>query len=439
MKQRSKNRSLENLFRGQFDSYEVKPSGDFWPRFEKKLRVREFLRFNPARFNIVYLGIAIAAGVVATVLLTSGNKKLNETTPPVVIENKIAAVINENPASVSLSSNKVINTEYKDEVKKTGVENSDNKINDPVFVDSKERLDKKEAPRVVKEKLGVEVIDPVVDIKTIDLVKSLPKAGFDLNMKSGCTPLQVRFDNLSLNFDSCIWEFGDGGYSIAIDPVWVFDEPGNYEVSLIVFGSDNSRAVFKKSVTAHSSPVARFEVSSVNPVLPEEEVMFYNYSEGSVAWKWEFGDGKTSNEYEPAHFYSKYGTYGVKLTAYSEYGCADSMVIVNAFGDNSCYVKFPNVFIPNEGGPTGGYYSHRSDEQSDVFHPVWSGVTQYQLRVYSRQGILVFESNDISIGWDGYYKGQKAEPGVYIWKVRGLFTNGDPFVKGGDVTLIPKR
>ena len=29
-----------------------------------------------------------------------------------------------------------------------------------------------------------------------------------------------------------------------------------------------------------------------------------------------------------------------------------------------------------------------------------------------------------------------ANPGVYIWKVRGNFINGEPFTKMGDVTLL---
>lgn len=438
MEQNGKNRSLEELFRGQLDSYEVKPSWNFWPRFEKKLRAREFLKFNPGKFNIGYLSVAVAAGVVAVVLLTGGNKKLNETGTPAVIKDQILMESVVDPASPSLSSNQVNITESQGETKKIVIEKIDTDSANSVRVNNNKRLDENETLQVVNQKLAVKVIAPDEAVKTDKLVKPIPRAGFDLDVKSGCTPLQVSFDNLSLNFDSCIWDFGDGGYSTANDPIWVFDEPGNYEVSLIVFGSDNNRAVLKKFVTAHPSPVSRFEVSAGEPALPEEEVTFYNYSEGSVAWKWEFGDGKISNEFEPAHFYSSFGSYSVKLTAYSEFGCVDSMEITNAFGDNSCFVKFPNVFIPNEGGPTGGYYSNRSDEQSDVFHPVWSGVTKYQLSIYSRQGILVFESSDISIGWDGYYKGQKAETGVYIWKVRGLYKNGDTFVKGGDVTLFPK-
>jgi len=49
---------------------------------------------------------------------------------------------------------------------------------------------------------------------------------------------------------------------------------------------------------------------------------------------------------------------------------------------------------------------------------------------------LIFETNDINIGWDGYFKGQLSNPGVYIWKVRGNFRNGEPFTKMGDVTLL---
>ena len=49
---------------------------------------------------------------------------------------------------------------------------------------------------------------------------------------------------------------------------------------------------------------------------------------------------------------------------------------------------------------------------------------------------MIFESNDINIGWDGYNKGELCEPGVYIWKVRGKFRNGEPFIKMGDVTLL---
>ena len=126
----------------------------------------------------------------------------------------------------------------------------------------------------------------------------------------------------------------------------------------------------------------------------------------------------------------------LNLLVSSEYGCSDSLTVINAFSGSEYFIDFPNAFIPNTQGPSGGYYSSKSDEASQVFHPVSSGVSDYQLKIFSKLGMMIFESNDINIGWDGYFKGQLCDPGVYIWKVRGNFRNGEPFTKMGDVTLL---
>jgi hypothetical protein len=120
----------------------------------------------------------------------------------------------------------------------------------------------------------------------------------------------------------------------------------------------------------------------------------------------------------------------------SEYGCSDTLTVSNAFTGSANFIKFPNAFIPNPNGPSSGYYSTSSDEEGHVFHPFFSGVSEYQLKIFSRPGVLIFESNDINIGWDGYYKGQLCQSGVYIWKVRGNYINGEPFTKMGDLTLL---
>jgi PKD repeat protein len=163
---------------------------------------------------------------------------------------------------------------------------------------------------------------------------------------------------------------------------------------------------------------------------------FLNYSINAVQFRWDFGDGSASEVYEPGHRYSKFGNYNVRLVAYSEFGCSDSTTLFNALSGSQYFINFPNAFIPNTQGPTGGFYSSKSDEAAQVFHPAYSGVSDYQLKIFSKLGIQIFESNDINIGWDGYNKGQLCEPGVYIWKVRVKLRNGEPFTKMGDVTLL---
>ncbi len=110
--------------------------------------------------------------------------------------------------------------------------------------------------------------------------------------------------------------------------------------------------------------------------------------------------------------------------------------VSDVVNDDGLFLRFPNAFVPNTAGPTGGYYNQRTDEQNQVFHPIASGVDSYNLKIYSKAGMLVFESNDPAMGWDGYYKGQLCGPGVYVWKVRGTYRNGQPIIMAGDVTLI---
>jgi len=100
-------------------------------------------------------------------------------------------------------------------------------------------------------------------------------------------------------------------------------------------------------------------------------------------------------------------------------------------------IQFPNAFTPNSNGPTNGYYTP-GIPNNDVFHPVYKDVVEYYLNIYNRRGELIFESNDINVGWDGYINDRLTAQGVYIWKARGRYSNGQSFTKLGNVMLIKK-
>jgi PKD repeat protein len=259
---------------------------------------------------------------------------------------------------------------------------------------------------------------------------------FQVSDTEGCAPLNLTFYSESNSSDSCRWTFGDGGYSNEKNPKWIFDFEGEYKVVLNVFGKDGSKETSFKMITVYPRPKARFEINPENAVLPKDEIRFFNYSTDATNFEWNFGDGISSELFEPSHKYIKSGNFNVRLIATSDHGCSDSLTVMNAYSGSESFINFPNVFIPNVQGPSGGAYSAKSDEAALIFHPVSSGVSDYQLKIFSRLGILVFETNDINIGWDGYFKGQLSKAGVYIWKVRGTFRNGEPFIKTGDVTIL---
>ena len=75
-------------------------------------------------------------------------------------------------------------------------------------------------------------------------------------------------------------------------------------------------------------------------------------------------------------------------------------------------------------------------DQNDplAFKPFSSNVSEYKMYIFNKLGEKVFESNDINIGWDGYFKGKIIQD-VYVYKIE--FKKDDEWVNvNGKVLLI---
>jgi gliding motility-associated-like protein len=91
-----------------------------------------------------------------------------------------------------------------------------------------------------------------------------------------------------------------------------------------------------------------------------------------------------------------------------------------------------NLFIPNVFTPNG-------DGDNDYFQIYYNGtdLIYLDLRIFNRWGEKVFQTNNITTGWDGTYKSVKQEPGVYTYEVTLLFSSQqDAIHKKGTVTLL---
>ena len=439
MKGKKEDKALSELFRKKLGNAEIIPSPSVSKALMRRLARRQFLHFNPSRFNIWYAGGIVITGAALAFILSSGPGKNEQTTPASVSTELSKSIVTED-----LNAN-AANPPDQKQVKDTRSAETAGNIrsekpsgtitgNDGIqnYPEKKKNIvTPTNIPDVPEGRLFPDGITEKDKLQG-EVKQTSNLIGASVN--EGCAPLKVIFKNRALSSDSCRWTFGDGGYSYDKNPEWLFYVEGEYEVSLNAF-TPGGKQLSSVLIIVHPSPVARFEITPENAIIPDDEIDFLNYSTDAVKYKWDFGDGTMSELFEPRHSYRKYGNYNVQLIAFSGDGCTDSLVVLNAFG-SGYYVKFPNAFIPNPNGPSGGYYSSRSDESDYVFHPVHSGVSDYQLRIFSRRGILIFESNDVNTGWDGYYKGQLCDPGVYIWKVRGNYINGEPFTIMGDVTLL---
>ena len=181
-------------------------------------------------------------------------------------------------------------------------------------------------------------------------------------------------------------------------------------------------------------PRAQFNVRPRVVLIPDQPLFTDNNSFGANSFLWDFGDGSTSTEFEPQHFYQQEGTYDISLIAYSTDGCTDttrreSLVQARTGGR----LLIPNAFTPDPLGSSGGRVGNGLN---DVFLPLTQGVAEFEMFIFNRWGELLFRSDDKTIGWDGYFRGRLCAQDVYVYKLNLVFENGESTVRTGDVNLI---
>ena len=79
-----------------------------------------------------------------------------------------------------------------------------------------------------------------------------------------------------------------------------------------------------------------------------------------------------------------------------------------------------------------------ADGTNRIFAAVGEGIAQFEMHVYSRNGVIVFHSDNIHEGWDGTYRGTRCPQGAYTYVIRYLHigTNEAYEVTTGTVLLI---
>lgn len=155
-----------------------------------------------------------------------------------------------------------------------------------------------------------------------------PVANFSANVTTGVSPLAVTFTDLSTNKPTAwAWNFGDGGTSTAKNPVYTYNAPGIYTVSLTATNSGGSNKATKTNYIEVTKPPLAADFSATpTSGAPPLTVQFTDKSGGSpTAWAWDFGDGQTSTEQNPSHIYDTIGSFTVSLTVSDDSGSDETV------------------------------------------------------------------------------------------------------------------
>jgi gliding motility-associated-like protein len=123
------------------------------------------------------------------------------------------------------------------------------------------------------------------------------------------------------------------------------------------------------------------------------------------------------------------GTYLLQV----DFGCkglnASEKFNLQLQDKNICH-PIASYYMPTAFSPNG-------DGQNDVLYVYGKSIAHVNLSIYDRWGALVFNTNSLSVGWDGTYKGELLNTSVFAYKLNIQFTDGSAEVKeSGNVTLI---
>ncbi|HTF03376.1 MAG TPA: PKD domain-containing protein, partial [Bacteroidia bacterium] len=237
----------------------------------------------------------------------------------------------------------------------------------------------------------------------------------------------------SANCTASAWAFGDGNTSTQSNPTNCYNLPGSYDVTYTCTDSNGcvGTTTTVGMITVSPNPVATFTYTPTGPIQVDPsnpgQVCMQDLSTGATSWAWGLtgpAGTQNSNLQNPCFTITDTGSYTIVLVVTNAGGCTDSASLTfNA--ENPC----ADLYLP-------GAFSPNGDGQNDTFFVYGTCINFMQLEIYSRWGEQVFISTNPDRGWDGTWRGQPCEAGVFTFVMTGLMDDGTVIEKQGHISLI---
>ncbi len=247
---------------------------------------------------------------------------------------------------------------------------------------------------------------------------------------NGCAPMVVNFtDNSTISQGTIagwVWGFDDGTNSFQQNPIHNYADSGLYYVSLTVTTSSGCTYAdtLQFPITVYPQPIAGFFVDPMVTTILEPDIDIIDNSQGAMFWEYDYGDFTSGNSPSSTHEYFEPGTYEIMQIVTNNFGCSDTAY------QSVTIEEVATVYVPNAFSPGG------KDGRNDIFYVQGTGIEKFKLYIFDRWGELLFTSEDMTIGWDGTYKGLDVKPDVYVWRVVCEFITGELGDYYGHVTVV---
>jgi gliding motility-associated-like protein len=266
-------------------------------------------------------------------------------------------------------------------------------------------------------------------------IKPLPNGSLSGNTQ-GCVPFCTQL-TFSSNSPSTIatWQYNQQVVSTPANPTinTCFNKVGTQILTGYLYDAITTCSnIVTRNINVYEKPKADFEYNPNKPVEGFDEVNFNSTSKGENLsnYTWYFNaniptynnTGYQAKTKSTNYVFDKADTYAIVLIVKNVWGCVDTAIKnIRVEPDFNLYI--PNTFTPNE------------DDRNEFFQAKGTGIKTFKLLIFNRWGEQVFDSNDITKGWDGSFKGEPCKSDVYVWKLRATDINGKAKELNGHVTL----
>ena len=213
---------------------------------------------------------------------------------------------------------------------------------------------------------------------------NLPKP--DLGPDSVVCTGQSRILKPKGNYASYLWNTGATSNTIAVSL------PGQY--SLFVVDANGCKGADTTIIPSMATPPTAFLGEDTTLCTYGTLVLTLQGSFNQRLWS----TGSTASSIKV----TQAGSYWLQVTDNNNCKGRDTVVVIQKQCSEGLYV--PSAFTPN------------GDGLNDLLRPLLFGNIKFmKFQIFNRWGEIIFQTNTPGQGWDGNYKGQKQDPGVFVW------------------------
>jgi len=264
--------------------------------------------------------------------------------------------------------------------------------------------------------------------------------------QNGCEPLNTTFTpterkGINPSLLTYNWYVNTNSISTNNGSVpYLFPTQGQYQVTLSITNVEGKRqcnGTITQTVNVYPKPSVVFNTDPLyktTVALPKFKTIntssvsqnpFVTNMKHNWTWGKSYKIGSDTLKNSNIVFGKDTGTYWIKLVVTTDKGCKDSSMKKVVIGPD-IIIFVPDAFTPDNAGPN----------ENNTFRPYVINNKTYEMLIFNRWGEKMYETTDLTKGWDGNYKGQPAQDGVYVYKMIVTSLEDKVFQYNGTFTLI---